>query len=101
MDGEALTFGTVSFSPVSGGQMAVGKIDEDGSYEVMTNRDRGLELGEYQVAVVSREMVPQENGPPLQGEYYAPQKYSSVRTSGLKFMVDSGSNEIDLALTKQ
>ncbi len=100
--GEPLNQGSVSFSPVGAGKMAVGTIQSDGSYELMTNRERGLEAGQYKVKVVSREMVEQkEGGPPLQGKYYAPKKYSSISTSGLEFTVNSGSNTIDLQLAKE
>ena len=102
VDGKPLEKGRVSFMPAGGGAMATGVIESDGSYELSTNRMPGLETGQYNVSVVSREMVPNEDGgPPQQGKYLAPKKYSSPSTSGLQFNVEKGSNTYDIELTSQ
>lgn len=101
LDGEPLTRGIVGFSPSVKGQKAVGIINSDGSYELSTNRDKGLEIGEYIATVVSRARgkLDEHGGPPLPGKYLAPKKYSNTTTSGLRFEVRKGSNSINLELT--
>jgi len=100
LDGKPLERGSVGFTPVAGGMRAAGVIDGDGSYTLSTNRDAGLEIGEYAVTVVSREPGPENaQGPPMPGPYITPQHYSVESTSGLKFNVAGGSNTIDIALT--
>lgn len=100
LDGKPLQRGTVGFTPVASGMRAAGVIDSDGRYSLSTNRDAGLEIGEYAVTVVSREPGPDNaQGPPMPGPYITPQHYAVESTSGLKFKVDGGSNTIDIALT--
>ena len=100
LDGKPLQRGTVGFTPVASGMRAAGVIDSEGKYSLSTNRDAGLEIGEYAVTVVSREPGPENaQGPPMPGPYITPQHYAVESTSGLKFKVDGGSNTIDIALT--
>ncbi len=100
IDGSPLQTGTVTFSPASGGMRASGLIQDDGSYEIRTNRDMGLEIGEYQVAVSSREVIDTgPESPPRPGKYFAPKRYGRTSTSGLQYSVDKGSNEIDIKLS--
>lgn len=100
LDGKPLQRGTVGFTPVARGMRAAGVIDGEGRYSLSTNRDAGLEIGEYAVTVVSREPGPEgAQGPPMPGPYITPQHYAVESTSGLKFKVDGGSNTIDIALT--
>lgn len=100
LDGKPLQRGTVGFTPVASGMRAAGVIESDGRYSLRTNRDAGLEIGEYEVTVVSREPGPENaQGPPMPGPYITPQHYAVESTSGLKFKVDGGSNTIDIALT--
>lgn len=100
LDGKPLERGSVGFTPVAGGMRAAGVIDGEGRYTLSTNRDAGLEIGEYAVTVVSRKPGPENaQGPPMPGPYITPQHYAVESTSGLKFNVDGGSNTIDIALT--
>lgn len=100
LDGKPLERGLVGFTPLNGGMRASGPIESDGSYTLSTNRDAGLEPGEYTVSVVSREPgPPATSGPPIPGPFITPQHYASDTTSGLKFTVERGSNTIDLELT--
>ena len=101
VDSKPLEQGTVFFAPVDGGMRASGIIQDDGSYEIRTNRAAGLDLGDYHVAVVSRELVFPHgpDGPPMPGKYLAPKKYGKPTTSELKYSVVAGSNEINLDLT--
>lgn len=100
VDGKLLDQGTVFFAPAAGGMRASGIIQSDGSYVIKTNRDTGLEVGEYNVGVVSRELIrPNPGGPPMPGEYIAPKRYGNPKTSGLSYTVEQGSNEINLELS--
>ncbi len=103
LDGQSVTRGSVGFFPIGGGQQAVGIIESDGNYELRTNRDRGLEVGEYAVTVFSRERgeVDEQGGPPRPGKFLVPRKYSSSNTSGLRFEVQKGHNTIDLELSSK
>ncbi len=80
--------------------MSVGIIDSEGYYELSTNRELGLESGEYKVTVVSRERgaVTEDGAPPLPGKHLIPVKYGSYDTSGLQFTIERGANNIDLEL---
>ena len=102
VDGKPLETGMVTFAPSGGGMRASGIIQSDGSYQVKTNRDAGLDIGEYDVAVVSREVVDTGPGsPPMPGKYYAPNRYGRMRTSGLHYSVAKGSNEINIELSSE
>ena len=103
LDGEPVDHGVVGFNPKSGGMKAVGIIQSDGSYAVKTNRDEGLNLGQYAVTVVVREPGIQDKygGPPRPGKFIVPQKYSRTRSSGLEFDVTSGQNTINLELSSE
>lgn len=100
VDGSPVNQGTVTFSPTNGGMRASGDIEEDGSYTIRTNRDSGLDVGEYDVAVMSREVVvTSPEAPPMPGKYFVPRRYGKVSTSGLHYTVEKGSNEINLELS--
>lgn len=102
LDGQPLSHGMIGFTPVGGGMRAAGEIKSDGGYTLSTNRELGLEPGEYTVTVVSRErgiVSPDSSGPPLPGPYITPKRYAVDSTSGLKFTVERGDNTIDIPLT--
>ena len=102
IDGKPLQQGTVAFSPASGGMRATGAIRTDGSYKIRTNRESGLDIGDYEVSVVSREIVISEPGlPPMPGKYIAPKRYGRPKTSGLRFNVEKGKNTIDIELESE
>jgi hypothetical protein len=102
LDGELLRQGTIAFVPANGGMRSTALIESDGNYEVRTNRDLGLEIGEYKVAVSSREVVTRGNGGlPVPSKYLAPKRYGNTETSGLSFEVVKGSNPINLELTSE
>lgn len=103
LDGQSLDRGKVSFTPVSGGLKAIGVIQADGSYVLSTNRESGLQIGEYLVTVTALEpSVPDPNGgPPRPGKHITPRHYSNVNKSGLRFSVEKGSNSIDLELSSE
>jgi hypothetical protein len=104
LDGNALPTGSISFVPVTGGPLAYAMIDSSGNYEVYTGREAGLKPGEYSVCIVARKpstAMSAGNGPPPPGEQITPKRYASADTSGLKYTIDSGSNEINIELNSQ
>ena len=101
LDGKPLERGMVGFAPTGGGMRAAGIIQSDGSYTLSTNRESGLETGEYLTTVVSREpgVENPQGGPPMPGPYITPRHYAIAKTSGLRFQVERGSNTIDIELS--
>lgn len=100
LDGNPLERGMVGFAPASGGIKATGKILSDGSYTLSTNKESGLEPGEYEMTVVSREpsIENPQGGPPMPGAFITPRRYAIAKTSGLRIKVKRGSNTINLEL---
>jgi hypothetical protein len=92
----------VAYQPVSGGPPAYGPIAEDGSYTIRTGREEGLPSGDYTVTVTANELPAVQKtasgGPPPPGKPITPLWYRSKDTSGLRFTVESGDNELDLKL---
>lgn len=105
LDGRIVPRGTVAYQPVAGGPASYAPIEENGSYTVRTGREDGLLSGEYDVTVTANEpsAVRQTaaGGPPPPGKPITPLWYRSKDTSGLRFTVESGDNEINLELTSQ
>ncbi len=102
LDGTPLPRGTVSFNPETPGPSSYGQIDSSGRYTVMTGREQGLPPGNYVLTVVANEppTEPGKNGgPPPAGKPITPRWYRSLSSSGLKYTVEKGSNQIDLELT--
>lgn len=105
LDGEPVAPGVVIFSPVTAGQdSSRGNIDRSGNYILKTRHDRGIDTGDYRVAV----LVYEKGDPPAPGERASanlpplvPPKYLRVETSGLQYTVGSGSNSIDIALSSE
>ena len=90
---------------VAGGPPAYARIEETGSYDVRTGREEGLPSGEYQITVVANEppAVQQtaSGGPPPPGKAITPPWYRTKETSGLKYTVEPGGNEVNLELKSQ
>lgn len=105
LDGSTVPVGTVSFMPVEGGPPAYARIDSSGNYKLKTGREEGLPSGQYAVTVVANEppavKETADGGPPPPGKPITPPWYRSRESSGLKFSVEPGKNEIDLTLSSQ
>ena len=101
LDEQPLTLGTVTFHPDNGGPVAYATIGADGSYSLKTGDAESLKPGAYSITVVATEQPPADlpRGalPPI-GRLLTPEKYSRPNTTDLKYQVDAGSNEINLAL---
>lgn len=102
LDGNPLRRGTVGYHPTEQGPVAYSGIDEDGRYEVKTGNLAGLVAGDYVVTVVAIEGVIDPaaagNQPPQAGRLLTPVVYRNKATSPLRYLVSTGSNEIDIAL---
>lgn len=103
LDGTIVPRGTVSFTPVKGGPAAYAVIEENGGYKVRTGREFGLPSGEYQVTIIANEPPAMEKsasgGPPPGGKPITPAWYRMKETSGLKFNINPGGNDVNLELT--
>jgi hypothetical protein len=100
VDGQPLRGGkgdvrvTIQFRPTDGiGAAAVGLADEYGHYMLATGSQAGIRPGDYFVScsqsVLGKPKSPSETPDP---------KYANAGTSGLKFTVEPGKNEINLSL---
>ena len=101
VNGDRLSSGTVAFNPVSPGPPAMSAVESDSTYSIKTGQETGLAPGEYVVTVIASERNLQSSpggGPPIPGKMLTPLRYSAVSTSGLRFTVERGSNEINLEL---
>jgi hypothetical protein len=97
LDGEPLVGGHVTFLAVREGATAYGRTMLDGSYELQTGREMGLQPGEYVVTVVAT-TTPDPGDDEQIGELLTPARYNHADTSGLRFTVERGRNQIDLPL---
>ncbi|MDR3109461.1 MAG: carboxypeptidase-like regulatory domain-containing protein [Planctomycetaceae bacterium] len=114
LDGTPLPGATITFSPVSEGEMASGFSDDNGSYKLSSSNgdpEKGALAGEYVVTISKVEVKNYEENDPkapkdlLTGrgirssqKELIPNKYRSASTSPLKVEVKKGKNTIDLAV---
>lgn len=105
LDGNPVPRGTVAFIPAASGPPAFAPIESSGAYTVKTGREAGLPAGEYHVTVTANEAPTTQQsatgGPPPPGKPLTPAWYRSKESSGLKFTVAPGNNEINIELTSQ
>jgi hypothetical protein len=107
-NGKPVTAGSVIFTPAnggSGGHVATGHIESDGSYTLTTfDTGDGAVLGQHVVTVESREKL---DGPPMdkQGrityvppKMTVPSKYTNPEKTPLRYTVEAGGKTIDLEL---
>ena len=116
LDGQPVTNGLVTFTPVEGGRAASGKTDASGQYELVGVGGRGAVVGQHRVTVTtlpeaaavaemssdSAEYEKQAMGDTsaydsARVEELIPARYNT--TSELTEEVKAGSNVIDLVLT--
>jgi hypothetical protein len=93
--GKPLSFGAVIFQP-EGGQFAVGEIQPDGTFEMVTaNEGKGAVVGKNGVRVncFEKPAGSKPGGERALGKSLIPEKYSSCATSGITVDVKPGTNE--------
>ena len=103
LQGNPLPRATVAFIPDNPGASAYGMTDAQGNYVVRTGREEGLPAGTYTVSVAANEAPTsggsKDGGPLPMGKSITPEWYRDPATSGLKYTVESGGNEINIDLT--
>jgi hypothetical protein len=104
LDGKPIGPGTINFVREGGGQNpAIGNVDRDGNYTVVTNRTTGLLSGKYKVSVGIHQqpvnLAPGAFSPPM--PLVHPEKYGSTETSGLEYNVETGINTINIELVSK
>lgn len=122
LDGAPVEGATVTFSPTSGGVMAVGQTDAEGKYTLTSQQGgapgKGAVVGEYQVGVVKsvntapqptqeeREKASAEGRDiskdyPAKYEDLVPKQYKLPQFSGLTASVKAGENTFDFELKSE
>jgi hypothetical protein len=101
-EGRPVKDGLVLFSNDELGIHMTAEIDQ-GRYEVVTSRARGLPPGEYQVAIappiVDHPVGPIQEPPRPLISRDIPERYHDARTSGLSVGLVDGDNTADFELT--
>jgi hypothetical protein len=91
--------GTVCFTPVGGGPLAVGTIDATGHFSLATGTAGGVRPGKYLVAISATTIIPSKvAGMPASGRPLTPAKYANAKQSGLQADVRPGENTLDFQL---
>lgn len=104
LDGQPLVcrdgvMATVMFQPASGsGVSAVGHLDAEGRYQVMSGSQAGLAPGEYAVTCAVNQVIPSTTGGDASGKALSDPRFANGQTSGLRFTVQPGANEFNLAI---
>jgi hypothetical protein len=101
VEGSPDLYGTVSFfREDGGGAPAVGIIGGGGHYDVATGGSKGLEPGNYMVAVSVKKILPPATpGGLTRPQRISPAKMTKPEESGLRADVKSGSNTFNFDLT--
>jgi hypothetical protein len=106
LDGQPLRGGiedtrvTIQFQPASGaGSTAIGLADENGNYVLGTGSKSGIPPGEYLVTCSAQQIVDAKTPKTKNGvRQVTDLKYANAKTSGLKFTVEPGRNQLDIPL---
>jgi hypothetical protein len=114
LNNQPLADATVTFHPISGGKVAVGKTDASGKFTLTTagTGQSGAIPGRYKVTVQKFESQEQPAAAPASGEYVEapadttpapsknvlPEKYADPNTSGFEAEVKAGENSFTFNL---
>lgn len=105
LDGTLIGPGVIQFVPNGNSHNpATGAIQVDGTYELKTSNEVGLDSGEYRVTVSvydQPQLAPGERAALGSAVLKTPEKYMSLETTDLKYTVESGSNTIPVELTSK
>jgi len=100
--GEPLKTGEIVFFPDTGEQIAHGKIQPDGTFQLTTYEEGdGAFPGNHKVTIISErdmEGVSAEDPEASMQPSFIPTKYNLQKTSGLTAVVKEGDNEIKFEL---
>lgn len=99
--GKPVTHGQVVFTPQDGtpGPQAIGQIQADGSFHMMTNDKKGAAVGPHKVTVHSRAHLTAEQTKALQvGKLLIPARYANEQETPFRFEVKRGGNDCPLEL---
>lgn len=105
LDGAPVGPGVITFvPPTRGPNPGVGTIQPNGTYFLKTKHERGINSGDYKVAI--QVYKPEPGLQPGERSYKepepaVPEKYLQSGTSGLSFEVKPGSQTIDIELTSE
>jgi hypothetical protein len=96
-------YGTVSFyREEGGGAPAVAIIDSAGKYVLRTGGRNGVEPGAYLVGIAIKKITPSTTpGGMPQAELISSPRYASVSQSGLREVVEPGTNTVDFQITSK
>ncbi|QDU75551.1 hypothetical protein Pan97_25840 [Bremerella volcania] len=95
--GETVDGGSIVFRPLAEGvKPAIGKINADGGYSLVTAGNGGVQPGEYQVMYMPPDQKEDEAGRALG----PPVKWRKFRAPSSPVSVDSGENDIPITLEK-
>ncbi|QDT93840.1 hypothetical protein Pan161_55270 [Gimesia algae] len=101
-EGKPLETGEVVFFPDSGEQIAHGKIQPDGSFQLTTYEEGdGAFPGTHKVTIISErdmEGISAEDPEASMEPSFIPTKYNMQKSSGLTAVVKEGDNEIKFDL---
>jgi hypothetical protein len=97
--GKAVSTGVVRLSNPSAGIDILATLQPDGTYSAHMGNDKGLPNGTYAVAVMPPRVdvpVGAMTAPPTPKRPDIPERYRNPSTSGLKTIVKSGENSLDI-----
>lgn len=95
--GETVDGGSIIFRPLADGvKPAIGKINADGGYSLVTAGNGGVQPGEYQVMYMPPDQREDEAGQAIG----PPIKWRKFRAPSSPVNVDSGENDIPITLEK-
>lgn len=100
-EGKALTHGQVVFTPVgeTRGPQAIGQIQEDGTFEMMTNDRKGASVGKHKVTVHCRAKLTEAQEKTLEvPRSLIPEKFGKDDETPFRFEVKRGANDCPLEL---
>ena len=100
LDGVPLTRGTISFIPTADGAVAYATIRADGSYQIRTADNQGLQPGTYKVIIVATEPPPAGNDA-SPGTLITPARYGDVNSTPFEEQVSTGSNVLNFDIETQ
>lgn len=93
IDGQPLKYGTVQVIPTEG-RPAVGKLDTEGRFKLVTDEREGCVKGTHTVAISAVEPLSE-----YENREHAPAKYASALTSGLTVTIDGPKDDLKIELS--